>query len=158
MNNLTAFFAIALDRGMGQEMTETAICLVIDWLADVREKHSCLYLPVFAAGFYAFAHGQRIPAVQICYAKVTGNPGKAEAPAEAIVSPVSGEKSVESAVNIPIPGIGPEKITGGRPDQFEAMLLGHLSDLTREVPPDGNESDAVLTDYMNWLHITVTSA
>ena len=152
MNSLTAFFVIALDRGMRQEMTEASLDLVLDWLDDVKEKHSCLYLPVFAAGFYAFSHGQRLSAVRLCYAKVTGRNGAAErTEADPSVSSESGESPSGPPVRVTIPGTGPEKITGALPADFDAMLLGHLGDLTREVPPAGRDADAVMADYMNWL-------
>ena len=159
MNSLTAFFVIALDRGMRQEMTESALALVLDWLDDVKEKHSCLYLPVFAAGFYAFAHGQKLSAVRLCYAKVTGKDETGDmTEADPSVSPEPGDRPSGPSVRVTIPGTGPEKITGGQPADFDAMLLGHIGDLTREVPPAGRDADAVMADYMNWLHDAVRAA
>lgn len=156
MNSLTAFFVIALDRGMQQDMTETSVGIMVDWLAEVKEKHSCLYLPVFAAGFYAFAHGQRLTSVHNFYVKITAasiDPGEEVRPPKETVPTALENIVTDLSAGISIPGTGPEKITGSLPEDFDTMLLGHLTDLTREVLPTGyKDADVVISDYLTWLH------
>ena len=141
MNSLTAFFHIALERGMRKEMTEEAIGMVIDWLSDVKEKHSCLYLPVFAAGYFAFAGGQEIDTVRTLYAALVGSP-EAEPPEE-------GQQG-------PLPRlIGREMITGTGQDDFDQMLTGHLTDLLLS---QGGDTAEAIASYLDWLHTFYTDS
>ena len=144
MNSLTAFFCIALERGMSADMTQAALQIVIDWLSDIREKHSCLYLPVFAAGYYAFAAGQRPQAVQNCYADLISRAGsEAEMPEQE-----SGGARILSPAEV---HSRKEKISGTEPEVFAEMLRGHLEDLVREVPPAGTDAHADAEAYLAWL-------
>ena len=143
MNSISAFFSIGLERGMRQEMTDAAIDIVFDWISDVKEKHVCLYLPVFAAGYFAFSVGQRPSAVRECYQSLAGSAGTTEGNASPDkkneISDLSKIiKTNRSDDSIPV--------TGTDPDDFFTMIYGHLEDLTKETA-----SSNQITEYMNWL-------
>ena len=140
MNSLTAFFCIALERGMRPEMTDRAMGIIVDWLSDVKEKHSCIYLPVFSAGYYAFAYGQKPETAAKCYEKLIKSPEKEET-----------GKSQGSGILLSDFKQASEKITGTSREEIDEMIRGHLADLTGAQLPCAF-SEAVSADaYILWL-------
>ena len=59
MNNLIAFFVLALRQGVERETVDSALDLVLDWLSDIGEqdRNAVLYLPVFTIGYFASLDG-----------------------------------------------------------------------------------------------------
>ena len=139
MNSLTAFFCIGIERGMSPEMTDKAIDIVCDWLSDVKEKHSCIYLPVFAAGYFAYINGQRPESCAKCYKKLISNE--------------EAEKKGKRWPDITLAEAkqAEEMIKGTSKEELGSMILGHLYDLTGETPSSEGEQKTSFDAYLAWL-------
>ena len=71
MNNLTAFFVIALRQGVDQKAIESAVLEALDWLSDIGEKdrNIVLYLPIFSIGYFAYEKGMYFSELQSLFQK-----------------------------------------------------------------------------------------
>ena len=70
MNNLTAFFVIALRQGVDQGAFYAALTDMLDWLSDIsrKDRNTVLYLPAFTIGFFAYVKGMLFPDLQsLCW-------------------------------------------------------------------------------------------
>ena len=139
MNSLAAFFCIGIERGMEPEMTDKAIEIVCDWLSDVKEKHSCIYLPVFAAGYFAYMKGQRPESCAKCYKKLVCNE--------------EAEKKGKRWPDITLTEArqAEEMIKGTSKEELDSMIKGHLCDLTGKNLSSENEPEASFDLYLAWL-------
>lgn len=64
MNNLTAFFYIALQHGAKQDTMEEALDIALDWFRDVQNSSGIFYLPLFTIGYFTFEKEQKLPALR----------------------------------------------------------------------------------------------
>ena len=76
MNNLIAFFVLALQQGVERETVDSALDLVLDWLSDIGEqdRNAVLYLPVFTIGYFADLNGIRPEALPPLYRSLEPDP------------------------------------------------------------------------------------
>lgn len=145
MNSLTAFFYLAIEKGVSWDVLEQALGVVKDCCQDVPDKNDCFCLPFFASGYFAFTNGEKIPSVKEFYQSMefTGENKNKEGESENQMENEAFEQIEKMIV--------PEDIKESQ-TQFDEMLCGYLTDLLEGLAGKCRENDPTVNSYLVWLH------